>query len=728
MAVRNIGWLVALALSPAPALAQPAEAPPKAAEAPDPQAKDGDLDAVVVTAPAQQDVQVSIDRRSYSVAKEVQAQTGTLADLLRTVPSVDVDAQGNVTLRGDAGVLITIDGKPTGMFKGEGRGQAVQSLPADQFERVEVISNPSAADSAEGSAGIINLVSKTGRGAGLTGSARISVGTLGQYAGGATLNYNTAKLALTGDVSYRDRDPQGFRAVEARRVISPAGESGHLILSDFDAPFRIFSTRIGADYDLDARTRVGAQARHQVFSGSELGVERFEDRDALGRTSLTLRDIGPAPIRNDSTEGSLSFRRKLGDDDELTADLRQERAVYQFRRPDRMSPQQPAGPEVFGDFDNRAIANTTGAKLNYRRPMADGGELKAGYELRIDDNHYWNVIAHGPAPDALVTQPGLGGAFDYRADIHALFTTYQHRWGELTVLGGVRLENARVTVATTGEPSSTTDRLRPYPSLHLSHTLSETRKLTGSYSRRVERPNPFLLSPVGWYPNDRTIRRGNPELTPPETDSFELGYENTAPGATRTFTLFYRQLHDPIMWLTREIEGGILLMSPENRDDSIRAGASVSLNRKLSSTLSATLSGDFYWTRVQAFEAEEGTRSGLMGQGRASLTWQVTPADLVQADVRAAGRTLTAQGYRTGYTVVNLGYRRRLTPTLFALVTAENVFDSAGLAETVNTPSLVYRRSFRGPPPSIVFGLTYNFGGGPKAPPPPAFEFGAPPG
>lgn len=173
--------LLALAVAPpGHALAQ-AKAPPAKT-----------VDEVVVQAAPAAEVQTSIDRRSYSVGKEIGASTGTLADLLRTVPSVDVDAQGTVSLRGDAGVTITVDGKPSGMFRGEGRAQAVQSLPADQFERVEVITNPSAAESAEGSAGVINLVSKTARKAGVSGTVRSSVGTLGQYAGGVSLNYNAA--------------------------------------------------------------------------------------------------------------------------------------------------------------------------------------------------------------------------------------------------------------------------------------------------------------------------------------------------------------------------------------------------------------------------------------------------------------------------------------------------------------------------------------------------------
>jgi outer membrane receptor protein involved in Fe transport len=716
---RDSFWLLAIVAAPIPVMAQ--EAAPSPAK---PEDKKPELDAVVVTAPSQAEERMEIDRRSYSVGREIQAQTGTLADLLRTVPSVDVDLQGNVSLRGDAGVQITIDGKPAGMFRGDGRSQAVQSLPANQFERVEVISNPSAAESAEGSAGIINLVTKTGRGAGATGSIRLSVGTLGQYAGGVTLNHNSAKLALTGDVSYRGADPQTFRTVDARRVTSLAGESGHLITTRYRGHGRIFTGRAGADYDLDDRTRFGVQARHMVMSGSQPGFESYEDRAPLGRVSRSVRDMGDSPFWNDTTEGSLSFRRKLGQDRQLTADLRQERSTYEFERPDRVSRLEPVAPDIFGDFHTRAIINTTGGKLNYQRPLADAGEFKAGYELRIEDNRYWSVVAFGAAPDSLIADPGLSSEFEYRAEINGVFATYQRPLGELTMLAGLRLENARMTTAADGL-TATTERLRPYPSLHLSRPLDELRKLSASYSRRVDRPNPFQLSPAVSYQNERAIFRGNPKLTPPETDSFELGYEDRTPGQTRTVTLFYRQIHDPILQLTRELDSGMLLTQPENRDDSTRAGASVSLNRKFGEALTFTLSGDIYWTRIQGFE--ERYRSAFAGQGRASLSWQATPADVFQADVRASGPTLTPQGERTGYTILNLGYRRRLTPTLFAVVTAQNVFDSADLADKVRTPTLVYRRSFRGLPPTIVFGLTYNFGGGPKAPQAPAFDFGAAP-
>jgi outer membrane receptor protein involved in Fe transport len=159
------------------------------------------VQGVTITAPNSQDIKTSIDRRSYSLGKDLQATTGSVADVLRNVPSVQVDVQGNVSLRGDSNVTIMIDGKPSGMFKGENRGQVLQQIPASQFERVEVMTNPSAAFSPEGTAGVINLITKQQRGVGTTGSVRGNVGTEGRKNASVSLARNTKALTLSAGSS-----------------------------------------------------------------------------------------------------------------------------------------------------------------------------------------------------------------------------------------------------------------------------------------------------------------------------------------------------------------------------------------------------------------------------------------------------------------------------------------------------------------------------------------------
>ncbi|HEV7386647.1 MAG TPA: TonB-dependent receptor plug domain-containing protein, partial [Phenylobacterium sp.] len=177
-----------------------AKAAPAASQAPaKPAAKT--VEGVTVTGASQNGLRTSIDRKSYGVAGDLQSTTGSISDALRNIPSVEVDAQGNISLRGDGNVTILLDGKPSGQFKGPSGAQALQALPADSIERVEVITNPSAALNPEGSGGVINLITKKSRGAGVTGGAYVTAGSGGLKRLGANFGYNTKKLAITGALS-----------------------------------------------------------------------------------------------------------------------------------------------------------------------------------------------------------------------------------------------------------------------------------------------------------------------------------------------------------------------------------------------------------------------------------------------------------------------------------------------------------------------------------------------
>src|SRR6185312_4600368 len=161
---------------------------------------------IVVTG-TRRDYDSSIDRRTYAIGRDVQGANGSIADVLRNIPSVDVDLQGNVSLRGDPHVTILVDGKPTSLFNGPGGGQTLQQIPASQYERVEVMTNPSAAFSANGSGGIINLITRKNRASGLTGSLRGALGTRGRRKLGASVADKMGKVTLNADLSWRG-DPQ----------------------------------------------------------------------------------------------------------------------------------------------------------------------------------------------------------------------------------------------------------------------------------------------------------------------------------------------------------------------------------------------------------------------------------------------------------------------------------------------------------------------------------------
>lgn len=191
--------------TPAPQQTQPQTPPP----APAPQEEADDQEAKVEDVVVQgrtTDVRTSIDSVSYSLADDLQAQTGTLAEALRNIPSVEVDPDGNVSLRGDAGVTILVDGRPSTQFNGPSRGQMIQQIPASQYARIEVMTNPSAAYSPEGGGGVINLISKPNavrQGQTTTGSLRANIGDNGRWNFGGNIAHVIDKTTLTADIGVR---------------------------------------------------------------------------------------------------------------------------------------------------------------------------------------------------------------------------------------------------------------------------------------------------------------------------------------------------------------------------------------------------------------------------------------------------------------------------------------------------------------------------------------------
>ena len=294
---------VAAQTAPAPSRPRPTPAPDQPApEAPqDDQTK---VEDVTVTARTS-DTRTSIDSVSYSLANDLQATTGSLADALRNVPSVDVDPQGNVSLRGDGNVTILVDGRPSAIFSGPSRGDVILQLPADRYARIEVMTNPSAAYSPEGSGGVINLITKpTPQGAGpqpgqtptatRTASLRGNVGDNGRWNVGAGGTWQRGDLTLTGDLNYR-YDEQPFQLARERDQLDAATQT--LVSTttiDLDSLSRskgVFG-RASAEYALTPRTQLTGELRYNDFSSRGDTASLFQTFNGAGAPTRRYRRDG----------------------------------------------------------------------------------------------------------------------------------------------------------------------------------------------------------------------------------------------------------------------------------------------------------------------------------------------------------------------------------------------------------------------------------------------------
>ena len=718
---------------PAPTTA-PRPAPPAGQTTPAPQTppapaegQAATVENVTVTGRAN-DIRTSIDSTSYSVAEDLQSATGTLADALRGVPSVEVDPEGNVTLRGDANVTILVDGRPSAMFEGQNRGQAILQFPADQYARIEVMTNPSAAYRPDGSGGVINLITKPARvrpGATTTGSVRVNVGANSRYNGGASMVYNRDRLTLSGDVSYRsDTFLQEMTSERSRRDnLTPAMLDSRSRF-DVSAPSENQFARLAAEYRLNDAVQLTAEVRGGSFSGEGFGDSLYEFDNAAGALASSYRRSGVGGPDGSFSGATARVLRRFNDQGhEWSNEIRLDRFDFEMNQRVQFDYLLPPGPSQFEILSNGNDNRNLGFTSAYVRPMENGARLRLGFEADSADLTLTGRVARGPSFGAVVVDPLVTNRFEIEQQTQALYATYERPFGKLTAQFGLRGERTSqdLNQVTSGVRLSN-DYSRLYPTLHLGYALSDDQTLRASFSRRVQRPQGADLNPFLMYQDPINYRSGNPDLKPQETDSWEVSWQRRVDQTFLQATLFYRDTSGAFTPVTTDMGNGVFLTRPENLGARTAVGLELVANGRLHPTLRYNASLTVSEQDVDAaglIGAQD--RSGTSVGGRLSLNWQPTPQDFVQVSGLWTGDTVLAQGTREANALYNLGYRRKLSDKLSLQVTVRDVFDNFRNVTIVDTPDLYDRTEMLFGGRMAFIGLTWSFGNG--RPRPEQFDF-----
>ncbi|CAN1542647.1 CirA Outer membrane receptor proteins, mostly Fe transport [Caulobacteraceae bacterium] len=715
--------------TPAPAPAAPQqEIPAEGAEKP---ANAATLDELVVTA-RPNDIRTSSEGTSYSLANDLQAATGTLAEALRNIPSVEVDADGNVSLRGDPNVTILVDGRPASQFNGPSRGQLVQLVPASQYTRIEILTNPSAAFSPEGSGGVINLISKptTVRpGQTTTGSMRASVGDSGRYTVGGSVAHVNGPTTVSADVGVRHDvylqeagrlrtrlDPGSGRFLESRQTQNVEGNS--------DSAF----IRLAVEHNLDAKTQLTGDLRHTDIDSFGDSIELFEADSAAGGIASAYRRASGGGFQGQFSGASARVLRRFDTaGHEWSNELRYDRNRFGIDFATFADQQIPVAAPFHELLSIQNSQDQIGFTSAYVRPLANGGRLRLGYERQALTLEQDNSFARGVTPATLVADPVVSNEFHLDQTVHSVYATLERSFGEkLTAQFGLRLEQANLELEqiTTGLQSSQ-DYFRAYPTLNVSYQLDESQTLRASYGRRIQRPGPGDLNPFLAYQDNQNRRSGNPDLLPQETDAYELSWQYRMQRTFYQATLYYRDTRDAFTPVTIDLGSGIFLTRPENVGANTSIGLELTANGDLHPTLRYNASINIFRQEIDA--------SGLVGtadsegesvSGRLTLNWTPTPNDFFQVSGIWGGGQLQAQGTREQSTLVNLGYRRKLSAAWSLNVTVRDALDGFGATTTIATSTFTDRTEQVSGGRAIFLGLTWNFGGGQRRPE--QFDFSAP--
>jgi outer membrane receptor protein involved in Fe transport len=676
---------------------------------------------IVVTG-TRSDVIATTDRTSFSVANDLQIQNGTLADALRAVPGVEVDIEGRVSLRGDPGVTILVDGRPSAMLRGESRGDALTSMPAGQIDRVEVITNPSAAMSPEGSGGVINLVTKRVRPNTRFATVRASLGSRGS--GNISVNgaMSGKKLTLSGDAGYRRFE--GLANADLDRVrVNPT--TGTTITtrqrSDIETVMSMRTARVTAEYNISPKSKLTGDL---TYRGGNQDVARADY--SVSQQPLAAFDrVSNVAMKLRSLDGRISWRRTLpGRGHELAVDLDIEQA-RQRRRIDGLTNFDTA-PTNVERISNAVERTDIDSKLDYKRPIGKDGSLNLGYQGAFSTSRFDFRGHRGPSVDTLLRVPGLTNLFDFSQAVHAFYGTYQFDAGKFEAQIGLRAEQVELDIdQITDRISIERDYFRLYPTAHLGYELSGTEQLRASYSRRIQRPSAQDLNPYTIYLDPLNLRRGNPFLRPEVTNSFEASWQRRKGSTFYSITGFYRTSQGGVTDIVQDLGDGVFLNTRANLATGERVGVEVVANGRLTKKLTYNASGTFLWNEIDPRQGGVGAkRSGTTGTVRASLTWQPDTKDFFQLSGNLSGRQLIAQGFRSPGGVLNLGYRRKLDERFSLTLTGQNVLGTARQRTVIDTAVLRDRIRQSGFGPIVMLGLSWNLGSqSGRRRPEPAFEF-----
>ncbi len=660
-----------------------------------------------------------VDRQVYDVKSDVGTSNNSAADALGNVPSVNVDPDGTVSLRGNTNVQIMVDGKPSAMFQGENRGAALNSLPADDLESIEVINNPGAQFGNEGGGGpILNLVMRRNKRPGGMGALNANAGVGGRYNTSLSGSYNTGPLSLQGGVNFR-HDGRDSTTETQRERINPA--TGEITRSSQSGTAKGLNDSAGIrgaiGYNIGERDKLGADWSYNKASNDQDALDRYR---YFGMDDALVSDYLRANARQGHrTNGGWSTHV------DHKGDLDGEMLKFDFRV---SSSDNDAGSTYANTYlvsdgkpDSRArqasVSNTriTDFTGDYERPLG-GGVLKTGFKVADNvssyDTDYVNI---DPLSLAETVNPSRTNQFEADEKNYALYGSYQWRLNEnWSAVTGLRSEYTQVAIhnrtsLTDGENSY----LRFIPSLYLSYKASDKTNLRFMYANRIQRPNVNDLNPYVIYRDDFNVSAGNPKLKPTKIDLYELATETSLFGLDANLRGYLRHSSDLITSRSYFIGDNVLLTTRDNSGSNNAGGLEFTLSGKITPHLTLNGSGNLGYNEQTIFlgMTQQEKRKLTSLSTRLRINYQLTDDDSLQVMLNRQGKSLAGQGYRLANSTANVSFRHALTPRLSLALNVTDVFNSNRI-ETITDSDVVHDVSVRKAAGRVAYlGLSYRFGG-----------------
>ncbi|WP_343320497.1 TonB-dependent receptor domain-containing protein [Sphingobacterium multivorum] len=662
-------------------------------------------------------MQIGIDRKTFNVGESLVSAGGTATDVLANVPTLQVDQDGSVSLRGSSSVKILIDGRESALA-GNDVTSLLQSLPANSIEKVEVITNPSSKYDAEGQTGIINIVLKKNIRTGLNGSVNTSAGSYDNYMAGLTLNYRDKKFNYFGSYNFNKRNMVG------------SGETDNTFFGDTTRNYsksessrkgNSHTVKAGFDYNMSDRTSLS-------FSGN------LSIRDNKRIEDLNYEFFKRSQMTGTSVRNSTQFEDDLGY--ELNADFR-----HQFKR----EGEELTGNASYGrdkedgtnDFsqnytDGRSatsrknVTSEDGKNINlqldYVLPFSEVSKFEAGYRSQIRKSFDTQFSRSLDSIGNYVPDYRISNDFDFTSTVHAIYANYQNKLtdkvGYQIGLRGEQFELkstyfSKDPAAVEPESNAKQKFFRLYPTLFLTYDVGENGdKVQFSYSRRVQRARGWQVNPFLNVSDDLNYRQGNPNLKPEDVHSLEMSFAKTFGKVNLISSAYFNHASEVIQPFVYKIEDGRTYSRWENMTSRNLSGfefiSKVNATKDFDFTFNLNLIHIQYNANPD-YDITE--RKDFAYNANLTANYRFTPTFSAQMRGEYNSSRVMAQGQMNAMKGMDLALKKDvLKKKASIMLNVRDVFNSRKMNGVTETAQLISNFEHRWMKRMVTLSLSYRFG------------------
>lgn len=500
------------------------------------------LDEVVIIA-EKTTVDIRLDKKVFNIGKDLSIRGGNASDVLGNVPSVQVDVEGNVSLRGNENVTILIDGRPSALV-GINGAEALRQIPAEAIEKVEVITSPSARYDAEGTAGILNIILRKNKLTGFNGSLQFDIGNPERYGSAFNANWRTKKWNLFTNTGFRYGKSLGNSLYDSKYLSAAAQNARVLEVRNFDRLGKSLFTSFGAEYYISQNSSIIGNIIYNTANDDDINsnsIDRFDSNgninEATFRTENEHEDEKRIQYTLDYVNNFDGNGRKLSINTQYSTE--REDKLNDITEVDTQTNVLNDLEEVIEDQDEKRFL----LQMDYVHPVGENIQYEAGYRGNYRDlfNNFYLAERQDFANDGpLVPDTGLNNSFNYKEFVNATYFQYGQKFNKISLLAGLRYEYTSVEIEQQTSVSSNKKTYgNMFPTLNIGYEFKDGENITFGYNKRIRRPRGRSLNPFPSRSSESNIYSGNVDLNPVITNAFDIGYLKRWNNFTLSTSLYY---------------------------------------------------------------------------------------------------------------------------------------------------------------------------------------------